>query len=82
MKAQTGMHPSLSSIDFEEMRRSTAQHLRRSTPQTPEGQMALAAALLATHLLYEDDVKVFLKLWLGLSAYSCSRLIARARPCT
>jgi hypothetical protein len=53
---------------------------RRRRPR--EGQMALAAAPLATHLLYEGDVKVILKRRLGLPAYSCGRLIARARPCT
>ena len=79
MKAQTTLRPDLSVIDWEEMRRSTPRHLRRPAPQTLEGQIALTAALLATHLLYEGDVKVILKRRLGLSAYSCSRLIARAR---
>jgi hypothetical protein len=79
VKAQTTLRPDLSVIDWEEMRRSTPRHLRRPAPQTLEGQVALTAALLATHLLYEGDIKVVLKRRLGLSAYSCSRLIARAR---
>jgi hypothetical protein len=79
MKAQTTLRPDLSVIDWAEMRASTPQHLRRPAPQTLEGQIALTAALMATHLLYEGDVKVILKRRLGLSAYSCSRLIARAR---
>ena len=71
MRLDGTIQPDLSVIDWREM--------RESTPQTLEGQVALAAALLATHLLYEGDVKVILKRRLGLSAYACSRLIARAR---
>jgi hypothetical protein len=73
------IQPDLSVIDWHEMHASTPRNLRRPTPQTLEGQVALAAALLATCLLYEGDVKVVLKRRLGLSAYACSRLIARAR---
>ena len=79
MRLDGTIQPDLSVIDWREMRESTPRDLRRPTPQALEGQVALAAALLATHLLYEGDVKVILKRRLGLSAYACSRLIARAR---
>jgi hypothetical protein len=79
MRLDGTIQPDLSVIDWREMRESTPRGLRRPTPQDLEGQVALAAALLATHLLYEGDVKVILKRRLGLSAYACSRLIARAR---
>ena len=79
MRLDGTIQPDLSVIDWREMRESTPRNLRRPRPQTLEGQVALAAALLATHLLYEGDVKVILKRRLGLSAYACSRLIARAR---
>ena len=79
MRLDGTIQPDLSVIDWREMRESTPRDLRRPRPQALEGQVALAAALLATHLLYEGDVKVILKRRLGLSAYACSRLIARAR---
>ena len=79
MRLDGTIQPDLSVIDWREMRESTPRNLRRPTPQTLEGQVALAAALLATHLLYEGDVKVILKRRLRCSTWACGRYLARAR---
>jgi hypothetical protein len=79
VKAQTTLRPDLAAVDWQELHGSTPKGLRRPTPQTYEGCVALAAALLCTHLLYESDVKVILQRRLRCSAYTSGRFVARAR---